>query len=363
MLALIAYEHNAHAPLQYNERKVVQGMAEVIGAENFIKGPDRLRLEDKLARFEQRTSLNERTENNMVHISVNFGKTEQLSNEKMREIAMAYMKEMKFGDQPYILYRHYDAGHTHMHIVSTNIRADGDQIRIGKKEITRSHDISRRLEKEFRLQPSRRSGPEEKPLFEVDHAQKVIYGEPGLKRAVSDVLNTVVNHYRYRSFDELNAVLKLYNVEANQGHEGSRLRAVGGVIYHALDDHGKRIGKPIKASLFHLKPTLRHLEERFRVNEHLGQEAKERIEMAVEWSLSGRPPDWEGFREGLARQGISIVPAEDGKLFFVDHQEKAVFDGKALRNDYDTDSLRNRCAPEITITEEQELKQHLNLGL
>jgi hypothetical protein len=229
--------------------------------------------------------------------------------------------------------------------------------------VARSHEISRRLEKEFSLQPSRRSGPEEKYLFEVDRAQKVVYGEPGMKRAVSDVLNTVVDRYRYSSLEELNAVLKLYNVEANPGKEGSRLRAAGGLLFHALDDSGKRIGKPIKASLFHLKPTVKHLEERFRVNETLGQEAKDRIETAIEWSLSGRPPDWDGFRESLARQGITVVPADNGRIYFVDHRERAVFDGKALRNELDTDSLRKRCAPDIGITEEQVLKQHLNLGL
>jgi hypothetical protein len=363
MLALISYEHNARSPLQYNEIKVTEGKAEVIWAENFVKGLERLNLDDKLARFGQRTSLNERAENKMVHISVNFGKTEELSNERMREVGRAYMKEMKFGDQPYLFYRHFDAGHTHMHIVATNIRADGSQIKIGKKEVARSHEISRRLEKEFSLQRSRRSGPEERALFEVDHAQKVIYGEPGLKRAVSDVLNTVVDHYRYSSLDELNAVLRLYNVEANNGQEGSRLRAVGGILYHALDESGNRIGKPIKASLFHLKPTLKHLEQRFQVNRDLGQEAKERIATAIEWSLSGRPPNWECFRESLAQRGISVVPADEGKLYFVDHREKAVFDSKAVANDYEAGSLRNRCAPEVTVTEEQELKQQLNLGL
>jgi len=62
MLTRIAYERNARSPLQYNERKVVQGKAEVIWAENFVKGHERLSLDDKLARFEQRTSLNERME-------------------------------------------------------------------------------------------------------------------------------------------------------------------------------------------------------------------------------------------------------------------------------------------------------------
>ena len=44
-----------------------------------------------------------------------------LNKEKLCAIAETYMKAIGFEKQPYLVYRHYDAGHPHIHIVSTNI--------------------------------------------------------------------------------------------------------------------------------------------------------------------------------------------------------------------------------------------------
>lgn len=72
-----------------------------------------------------------------VHISLNFHPGEKLTEETLKEIAHEYMERMGFGAQPYLVYQHFDAGHPHLHIVTTNIRRDGSRItlyRIGKYE-------------------------------------------------------------------------------------------------------------------------------------------------------------------------------------------------------------------------------------
>ena len=46
----------------------------------------------------------------------------------MNTIADTYMRMIGFGQQPYLVYEHKDAGHQHIHIVTTNIRADGSKI-------------------------------------------------------------------------------------------------------------------------------------------------------------------------------------------------------------------------------------------
>ncbi|MEI9911585.1 MAG: relaxase/mobilization nuclease domain-containing protein [Bacteroidota bacterium] len=78
--------------------------------------------------FEKFTSLNERTTTNTLHVSLNFDSPEILDNEKLVVIAKTYMERIGFGEQPYLVYRHHDAGHPHIHIVSTNIRRDGSRI-------------------------------------------------------------------------------------------------------------------------------------------------------------------------------------------------------------------------------------------
>ncbi len=173
----------------------------------------------------------------------------------------------------------------------------------------------------------------------------------------------MVNHYKYTSLDEFNAILKQYNVEANAGLPDSHLRKVGGLLYHALDENGNRIGVPIKASQFLLKPTLKRLEQNFEQNRSLRESTRERIHTAIEWALAGRAPSWAGFAKSLEKDGIAIAAnkMENGKesIFFIDHVKKTVFSGESLGSAYLPEALRNRCVPEEQQTQQQE--QRLNL--
>src|SRR5262249_40111122 len=157
-------------------------------------------------------SLNEIVVKKAIHVSLNFGATEDLTDERLMAIAKRYMKEMGFEDQPWLAYRHYDAGHTHMHVVTTDIAADGSKVHPRPPQLAKSRALGKLLEQEFSLQLNIRSTPDDQEKFAVSSAQKVIYGEPGLKRSLSNVLNTVIDHYQYTNLDELNAVLRLYNV-------------------------------------------------------------------------------------------------------------------------------------------------------
>jgi relaxase-like protein len=353
--------------INYNEQKVTHGKAERIGSENFLKDFDQLTKKDIIDRFRQRTSLNELFHDDGFHISLNFGKKEVIGKERLVQIADRFMAGMGMGDQPYVTYQHHDAGHTHTHIVATAARADGTRIHFDPPGLHRSHILCRQLEKEFTLEPSRHVSKDDEPQFTVNHALKVVYGEPGLKRSISDVLNTVFDHYRYTSLDEYNAILKQYNVTANPGLEGSYLHRVGGLLYHALDEGGNRIGVPIKASLFLLKPTLKNLVQRFEHNQSLRESSRERVSMAIDWALTGREPDWESFRKDLEKKGIAVVTGKgiDGKeqLFFVDHIEKSGFSASGLGSDYSFESLRNKCIPEEHPRQGQIITEQLRLKL
>ncbi|HWK03303.1 MAG TPA: relaxase/mobilization nuclease domain-containing protein, partial [Puia sp.] len=114
---------NIAKTLQYNEQKLVQGTAECILAANFLKDISRLTPQDKLHCFQRRMELNERVTTNQ-HITLNFDPLDKLSNEQMQQIAKRYMKEIGFERQPYLVYRHHDAGHPHCHIVTTHVRPD-----------------------------------------------------------------------------------------------------------------------------------------------------------------------------------------------------------------------------------------------
>jgi len=119
----------------------------------------------------------------------------------------------------------------------------------------------------------------------------------------------------------------------------------------------------LKASFFEVKPTLKRLEERFERNQALRESGCEHILTAIEWALAGRGPTWRGFVESLENDGIAIVNAkrQDGTegLFFIDHMRKAVFPGETLGPAYSTETLRNRCAREEQLIQQQHLNLHL----
>jgi len=348
--------------LHYNEQKVKHGTAERIKAENFLKEHDVLTRAEIIERFRQRAVI-DRYKDRGFHFSLNFGEREKLSNVKMIDVTSRYMADMGFEDQPYVVYRHYDAGHPHLHVIATAVRPRGNLLKLEREHYRESKMICQRIEKEYSLEPGV-GNQLSQDHYAVSSAQSVVYGERGLTRAVSDVLNTVIDHYNYTSLDELNAVLGQYNVEANPGRQGSRLRETGGLLYHALDDNGHRIGVPLKASKFLLKPTLKNLEQRFDQNQAQRDILRDRVSTAIEWALAGQTPDWAGFAASLERDGISIVVAkDDDRVFFVDHTGKSSFEGKNLGEGYVLASLQKRCTPKDDLVDEITQAQQLRLHL
>ncbi len=133
MHSKITPKKSVYISLHYNEQKVSRGKAERIGAENFLKDHHRLTEGEILDRFRQRSSFNEGQPEFGVHFSLNFGKVEKLEKATLTSIADRYMVGMGFEDQPYVVYQHNDAGHTHLHIMATRVRTDGNVIRMGPK--------------------------------------------------------------------------------------------------------------------------------------------------------------------------------------------------------------------------------------
>ena len=142
MVVRIKSPHSLQRALNYNEKKCQKGQAKCLHAENYLLHPDRMNFYEKLERMQDLISRNERAiKSNTLHISLNFDPSEKLSSEKLALIAQTYMSKIGFGHQPYLVYEHFDSGHPHIHIVTTNIQADGrriDTYNIGRNESEKS---------------------------------------------------------------------------------------------------------------------------------------------------------------------------------------------------------------------------------
>jgi hypothetical protein len=148
MVAKITFPKRVEAALNYNEQKVKKGKAVCLFASGYLKDESEMNFYQKLAGLERNHELNQKATTKTLHVSLNFDPSEKLSDEKLKAIASLYMEKLGFGEQPYLVYRHRDAGHPHIHIVSTTIREDGS--RIGTHNIGKN--VSEKARKEIEQQ-------------------------------------------------------------------------------------------------------------------------------------------------------------------------------------------------------------------
>ncbi|MGJ1269529.1 relaxase/mobilization nuclease domain-containing protein [Sphingobacterium spiritivorum] len=361
MVAIINSSHSIHRILNYNENKVKEGVAECIGAQNYPFDPDQMSFNMKLNRFLKQMELNQNTKRNSVHISLNFDSSEKgMPNEKLIGIADTYMQKIGFGKQPYLVYRHDDAGHPHIHIVTTNIEHDGRRIDLHHLGIRMSEPARKAIEKEYGLVRAEDRKRIQQNILPVNPVT-VKYGKNPSKQAIQNVLQYVIGNYKFASFPELNAILQQYNLKADRGQPDSRTFIKNGLLYRILDSAGNPVGVPIKASLFASKPTLKFLEQKFLKNKEKGLTQKRRVKNAIDTILASKNVTLDDLSKILDRQGIHIVlrTSENGLAYgitYVDHQTRCVFNGSALGKEYSAKQLMERCAN--TMIGQQTLAPH-----
>lgn len=364
MVAIVHQSSSLKNALLYNENKVKQKMAELIHAGNYPKDTELLSFTERFNRLQKQAELNIRTKVNSVHISLNFDETDmqKLDKEKLRIIADTYMQKIGFGDQPYLVYQHTDAGHPHLHLVTTNIRNDGKRIALHNLARNQSLKAAKEIEQEFKLAVAT---DRMRPAYQLNpiNTLKIQYGKSETRRAITNVLDHVLPQYKYTSVPELNAVLKLYNVVADMGTKDSRIAKNGGLVYHVLNDKGEKMGVPIKASLIYNKPTLKFLQEKFAQNEPLRQQHKQHIKNTIDFTIKKQPDKMSinQLSDELKKEGINLVTRQnkEGRIYgitYIDHKSKSVFNGSDLGKPYAAAGLLERL-DNPTINEEQQLKQ------
>lgn len=360
MVAVIHTSHSLRNAIHYNENKLKVQAAKLIHSINYGKDTERLGFTDKINRLEKLAALNERVKVNSLHISLNFDPSEKLPPEKLQQIADSYMQKIGFAEQPYLVYEHTDAGHPHIHIVSTNIRQDGSRISLHNIGRNQSETARKEIENEFKLVPAQKQQQRIAHGLKPVNVQKVQYGKSETKRAITNVLDSVLPVYKYTSLPELNAILKQYNVIADRGSKDSRIYKANGLVYRALNEKGEKIGAPVKASDIYNKPTLAFLEQKFVLNEKLRLPHKQHLKNAVGLALMKHAPkSIEAFTKALQQERIQLVVRQNDNgiiygLTYIDYHTKSIFNGSDLGKEYSANAIQQRLQPaQINIHEKQ----------
>jgi hypothetical protein len=363
MVAVIKTGHSIHRILNYNEQKVKEGVAQCIAAMNYPKDVSQLTLSNKLNRLLNQAALNENVTRNSVHISLNFDPSENLSPVRLGEIADTYMNKIGFGKQPYLVYQHQDAGHPHIHIVTIKVRSDGSRIDMQNIGRNQSEAARKEIEQSFGLMKAEDSKQRQAYKLKPINVQKVQYGKSETKRAITNVLDAVLNSYKYSSLPELNAVLQQYNVIADGGNDSSRVYKNNGLTYRIIDENGNKIGVPIKASDFYSKPTLKYLQAKFQQNETAKQPNKVRVKNTIDLVLLKYPNHpIQSLAKSLEKEGINTVlrQNDDGIIYgitYVDHRTKSVFNGSDLGKQYSAKGIQDRCKQSEKMQPNQPVKK------
>jgi len=348
MVAKIKSGKSLIGALNYNENKVKQGKAILIAAVKYFKDKDDLSFHDKLFRLTDLAAMNQRAKTNTVHVSLNFPNGEHLKDETLIDIAQDYLQGIGFRSQPYLVYRHEDAGHPHCHIVTTNIKRDGDRISLHYVGQNESEKTRKAIEVKYGLVKAEEQ-TKQKPNLKAD-VSAAEYGKAETKRSITNILGFVLRAYKFTSIPELNAVLGQYNIQSDRGSKDSRMYARAGLVYWILDKQGNKIGVPIKASTIYGKPTLKTLEEKFKLNEQLRKPFKAGLIKTIDDVLA-KPKTKHNFQKGLQEKGIQCIlrQNDEGRIYgitFIDQRNKAVFNGSDLGKVYSANQLSAQLLPE-----------------
>ena len=338
MVARIVSGKSIRGILNYNETKVRNAEAQILMAAGFPRDADGLSFRNKLDRFEMLSRQNEQTRTNALHITLNFSRKDAVDDDLLRSIASEYMDAIGFGAQPFLVYRHYDASHPHIHIATVNIADGGARIEthnIGKYQ---SEKARKAIENSYNLIRAEDQKAEMAYMLRPVRLEKARYGKTETKAAISGIVREVVSSYRFTSLSELNTVLRQFNVLANRGDPGSRMHEKGGITYHLLDTRGEKVGVPIKASSIYGSPTLRNLERKFGPNREARKPYGLRIRHQLDKAVS-EATDIVSLQARLQAQGIRILLRENAAgsvhgITFIDNGTRTVFDGRSLGKQY-----------------------------
>ena len=327
MIAKISSTENLGGALGYNFKKVEKGEASILlAAELYQDREGRYTMEDVLADMQAVIPEKCRTKKMVFHCSLNPHPDEKLSDETLTQIAKEYMETLGYGKQPYIVFKHNDIAREHIHIVS--LRVDGEGKKINDRfEKRRSKQITDTLERKFGLITSSKVTDRE-----IEEVSKIDTTKGNIKEQVSETLRSVLKHYKFCSFGELNAILTVYNLTVEEIKTEFRGKKYNGLVYVPTNDKGGKISTPIHASNIGRGVGYTAIQNRMQKSKQAIKPLISIIRYRVLQTMRTSPQTEEELRQRLEEQGLRVVirKNDNGRIYgitFIDDEQGVAFNG------------------------------------
>ena len=127
MIATILPSSTTFHAVDYNERKVSEGVAELLEIKGFDLIDQQYTPDDLKQQLLNYTyQYNERIKKPQFHLAISC-RGDEYTYEQLLDIAHQYLKEMGYGEegQPLLIYAHHDTDNHHIHIVTSRVAPDG----------------------------------------------------------------------------------------------------------------------------------------------------------------------------------------------------------------------------------------------
>lgn len=343
MIAKIGRSANLYGALAYNNLKVEKENGQILLVNKIIETANGQYSVAQLAQsFVTYLIANRQTEKHTIHISLNPDPKDTVSDDKFREMAEQYMREMGYGDQPFVVFKHTDIDRTHIHIVSVCVDEEGKKIS-DKFEKMRSMKLCRELEKQHGLIPAT-----EKERNQNDKVfRPVDYKAGDVKSQIASVVRHLPNYFKFQTLGEYNALLSLFKITIEKVEGELREKPQQGLLYIPLNEKNERAGHPFKASLFGKDAGLPALDLHFAkcktdLKDHPIQKT---LQSAVTIALQSTN-DELSFKKQLGEQGINVVVRRNDAcriygMTFIDHNSKTVWNGSRLSKELSANTFND----------------------
>ncbi|WP_286766704.1 MULTISPECIES: conjugal transfer protein MobB [Sphingobacterium] len=365
MIAKIGRSANLYGASAYNNLKVEKENGQILFANKMIETSDGQYSVAQLAQsFTPYLLANLSTEKHTLHISLNPDPKDKVSDETYREMAEQYMRELGYGDQPFVVFKHTDIDRSHIHIVSVCVDENGKKIS-DKFEKMRSMNICRELEKQYNLIPATdKEHQQNNKIF-----KPVDYKAGDVKSQIASVVRHLPNYYQFQTLGEYNALLSLFNITTEKVEGELQGQHREGLLYIPLNEQVERAGNPFKASLFGKNAGLPALKSHIEIcNMKLKDHPnKQTLKAAVTIALQSTANELS-FKKQLGEQGINVVVRRNdtGRIYgmtFIDHNSKTVWNGSRLAKELSAnvfnDYWNNNIKPDIKEPDEPQEKKSI----
>ncbi|WP_121811979.1 relaxase/mobilization nuclease domain-containing protein [Mucilaginibacter kameinonensis] len=297
--------------LNYNFEKVSKGKAELLDMSFAELKAQTIIDEVRMVRL-QRPNLAKY----FYHTSLNFPVNEDLDNKQMKVIAHDYLDAMGFKGNQYMIFRHYDADHPHLHLLVNRIGYDGSLVS-DSNDYQRSEAVLRKLEKEYGLTPVISSKQaQERAMTKNELEMMKRTDAPSTKMKLQVILKEVLRQ-RPTTAEFIQALeAKGINVRFNQANTG----LISGISYgiEGMQFKGQHLGNAYKWSS--VKNSIGYEQERDRAAVHeanIRTGAGQTTGTSINIGGGTRPPDiTKGNRkvQKTASEPGVIKPQSTGQL-------------------------------------------------